>query len=118
MIGDVTPDPARQLLTIGEFAYQTRLTAKALRIYDEIGLLRPAEVDPSNGHRRYGAGQVGLARLIGMLRGADMSLAEIGLLLADLGWDRELATVRLERHLIELEAHHTSRRFLMRHIHA
>jgi DNA-binding transcriptional MerR regulator len=114
----VAPDPTRQLLTIGEFAYQTRLTAKALRIYDEIGLLRPAEVDPSNGHRRYGAGQVRLARLIGMLRGADMSLAEIGLLLADLGRDRELATARLERHLIELEAHHTSRRFLIRHIHA
>jgi DNA-binding transcriptional MerR regulator len=114
----VTPDPARQLLTIGEFAHQTRLTAKALRIYDEIGLLRPADVDPSSGHRRYGAGQVRLARLIGMLRGADMSLAEIGLLLADLDRDRELATARLERHLIELEARHTSRRFLIRHIHA
>jgi len=118
MIGDVTPDPARQLLTIGEFAHQTRLTAKALRIYDEIGLLRPADVDPASRHRRYGAGQVRLARLIGMLRGADMSLAEIGLLLADLGRDRELATARLDRHLGQLEARHTSRRFLIRHIHA
>ena len=53
-----------------------------------------------------------------MLRGADMSLAEIGLLLADLDRDRELATARLERHLDELEARHTSRRFLIRHIHA
>jgi DNA-binding transcriptional MerR regulator len=118
MIGDVTPDPARQLLTIGEFAHQTRLTAKALRIYDEIGLLRPSEVDPANGHRRYGASQVRLARLIGMLRGADMSLAEIGLLLADLGQGRDLATARLERYLSQLEARHTSRRFLIRHIHA
>jgi DNA-binding transcriptional MerR regulator len=114
----VTPDYARQLLTIGEFAHQTRLTAKALRIYDEIGLLRPADVDPANGHRRYGAGQVRLARLIAMLRGADMSLAEIGLLLADLDRDRELAMARLERHLVELEARHTSRRLLIRHIHA
>jgi len=118
MIGGVTPDPARKLLTIGEFAHQTRLTAKALRIYDEIGLLRPAEVDPANGHRRYGAGQVRLARLIGMLRGADMSLAEIGLLLADLGQGRDLATTRLERHLSQLEARHTSRRLLIRHINA
>ena len=46
IIGDVTPDPSRQLLTIGEFAHQTRLTAKALRIYDEIGLLRPSDIDP------------------------------------------------------------------------
>jgi DNA-binding transcriptional MerR regulator len=118
IIGGVTPDPTRQLLTIGDFAHQTRLTAKALRIYDEIGLLRPADVDPLNGHRRYAAGQVRLARLIGMLRGADMSLAEIGLLLADLSRDRELATARLERHLIGLEARHTSRRFLIRHIRA
>ena len=118
MIGGVTPDLAAQRLTIGEFAHQTRLTAKALRIYDEIGLLRPAEVDPANGHRHYGASQVRLARLIGMLRGADMSLAEIGLLLADLGQGRDLATTRLERYLSQLEARHTSRRFLIRHIHA
>jgi DNA-binding transcriptional MerR regulator len=114
----VTPEAARQLLTIGEFAHQTRLTAKALRIYDEIGLLRPAEVGPANGHRRYSASQVRVARLIGMLRGADMGLAEIGLLLADLDRDRELATARLERHLTELEARHISRRFLIRHVHA
>jgi DNA-binding transcriptional MerR regulator len=116
MIGDVTPEPTRDLLTIGEFAQQTRLTAKALRIYDAIGLLRPADVDPSSGHRRYGIGQVRSARLIGMLRGADLKLAEIGLLLDDLGRDRDLATTRLDRHLIELEARHTSRRFLIRHI--
>jgi DNA-binding transcriptional MerR regulator len=118
MIGSVTRAPASQLLTIGEFACQARLTAKALRIYDETGLLRPAEVDPLNGHRRYRASQVRHGRLIGMLRGADMSLAEIGVLLAELDADRDLAVTRLDRHLAELEARHTSRRFLIRHIHA
>jgi DNA-binding transcriptional MerR regulator len=114
----VTTDPAIQLLTIGEFARQAQLTAKALRIYDEIGLLRPVHVDPSSGRRRYAAGQVRPARLIGMLRGADMSLAEIGLLLADLDSNRGRAITRLDQHLIELEAHHTGRRFLIRHIYA
>jgi DNA-binding transcriptional MerR regulator len=118
MIGDVTPDSALRRLTIGEFAHQTRLTAKALRIYDETGLLRPVDVDPSNGHRRYGVGQVRPARLIGMLRGTDMSLAEIRLLLADLDRSRDLAAARLDQHLIELETRHTSRRFLIRHVHA
>jgi DNA-binding transcriptional MerR regulator len=118
MIGGVIPDPARPLLSIGEFARQARLTVKALRLYDEIGLLRPDDVDPSRGRRRYGAGQVRRARLIGMLRGADVSLAEIGLLLADLDASRDLATTRLDRHLTELEARHTSRRFLIRHIRA
>ena len=33
------------LLTIGEFARVVRLSAKALRRYDELGLLRPALVD-------------------------------------------------------------------------
>jgi DNA-binding transcriptional MerR regulator len=118
MIGGVTTDSARQMLTIGEFARQSGLTAKALRHYDEIGLLQPAAVDPSSGQRRYGAGQVRPARLIGMLRGADLGLAEIGLLLVDADKNRDLAGARLDRHLIELEARHTSRRFLIRHIHA
>jgi DNA-binding transcriptional MerR regulator len=118
MIGCVTTAPGARLLTTGEFARQARLTPKALRIYAEIGLLRPAEVDPVSGHRRYGAGQVQRARLIGMLRGADLSLAEIGLLLADLGRERELASARLDRHLAELEARHTSRRFLISHVRA
>jgi len=106
------------LLTIGEFAQQTRLTAKALRVYDETGLLRPLGVDPRNGYRRYGTAQVRTGRLIGMLRGADVSLAEIGRLLADLEADRDEAVRRLDRHLMELEVRHTSRRLLIRHIHA
>lgn len=111
-------DSPRKFLTTGEFARQTRLTAKALRLYNEIGLLGPADLDAASGHRHYGADQVRTGRLIGMLRGADLSLAEIGLLLADLPGERELASRRLDRHLIELEARHTSRRFLIRHIRA
>jgi DNA-binding transcriptional MerR regulator len=105
------------LLSSGEFARRSHLSAKALRIYDELGLLQPLEVDPSNGYRRYGAIQVHTARLIAMLRGIDMSLAEIGALLADLDTDPDLAVQRLDRHMAELEARHTSRRSLDRHIH-
>lgn len=118
MIGGVKAEPAKQLLTIGEFADRTRLTGKALRIYDEIGLLKPAAVDPSNGRRGYRAGQVRTGRLIGLLRGAGMSLAEIGLLLADLDKDPALAATRLDRHLLALEARLCGRRLLIRHIHA
>src|SRR5689334_19349908 len=40
------PGPGRRyhVLTIGEFARASRLSAKALRLYDELGLLRPARV--------------------------------------------------------------------------
>jgi len=112
----VPRDP--DLLSSGEFARRSHLSPKALRIYDELGLLQPLEVDPANGYRRYGTDQVHTARLIAMLRGIDMSLAEIGTLLADLGRDPELPTEQLNRHLAELEARHTSRRSLVRHVHA
>jgi DNA-binding transcriptional MerR regulator len=121
--------PERQLLATGEFARRSGLSLKALRLYDENGLLRPAEVDPATGRRGYGTEQVHAARLIGMLRGAGMSLAEIGLLLAELTGP-ELATPalagpktspaieRLDRHLDQLERRHTGRRFLISHIRA
>src|SRR2546421_610947 len=43
-----------ELMTIGAFARSTGLSAKALRGYDELGLLRPASVDPVDAatHRR------------------------------------------------------------------
>ena len=66
------------LLSIGDFARATHLSVKALRHYDDIGLLVPAEVDPSSGYRRYRAAQVPSAHLIRRLRDLDMPLPEIG----------------------------------------
>lgn len=94
------------------------LSMKALRIYDETGLLRPEYVDPFNGRRRYGHGQVRVGQLIRMLRAADMPLADVGLLLADLEKERDQAVARIDGHLDALEGRHASRRFLIRHIHA
>lgn len=45
------------LLTIGAFARVSRLSAKALRRYDEMGLLRPVRVDPFTGYRYYDEAQ-------------------------------------------------------------
>ena len=38
-------------MSIGEFAGRSRLSPKALRLYDELGLLPPAQVDDSSGYR-------------------------------------------------------------------
>ncbi|OQD55778.1 MerR family transcriptional regulator [Streptomyces phaeoluteigriseus] len=65
------------LLTIGAFAARARLSAKALRLYDRLGLLAPAQVDEVSGYRYYRAGQVERARLVAMLRQLDMPLARI-----------------------------------------
>jgi PPM family protein phosphatase len=65
------------LLTIGAFARAARLTPKALRLYDELGLLPPAAVDPESGYRLYDPDQLGQARLIAQLRRIGMPLADI-----------------------------------------
>jgi DNA-binding transcriptional MerR regulator len=54
---------------------------KALRQYDEIGLLVPARVDPDNGYRYYDAAQVEAAVTIRRLRALELPLDEIGALL-------------------------------------
>ncbi|WP_256638149.1 MerR family transcriptional regulator [Streptomyces murinus] len=66
-----------ELLTIGAFARVSRLSPKALRLYDELALLRPARVDPGTGYRYYAVGQLGRARLVAWLRRLGMPLAEI-----------------------------------------
>ncbi|CAL9477532.1 MerR family transcriptional regulator [Streptomyces sp. enrichment culture] len=66
------------LLTIGAFARAARLSAKALRRYDELGLLRPVRVDPCSGYRYYAPEQLERARLVAWLRRIGMPLARIG----------------------------------------
>ena len=41
------------MLSIGEFSKICQVSAKTLRYYDEIGLLRPEEINPENGYRYY-----------------------------------------------------------------
>jgi protein phosphatase len=64
-------------LTIGAFARAARLSQKALRLYDELGLLRPARVDPVSGYRFYEPSQLERARLVAWLRRIGMPLARI-----------------------------------------
>lgn len=65
------------MLTIGAFARACRLSPKALRLYDELDLLRPARVDPDTGYRYYAPEQLEQARLVAWLRRLGMPLARI-----------------------------------------
>jgi serine/threonine protein phosphatase PrpC/DNA-binding transcriptional MerR regulator len=65
------------LMTIGAFARLSRLSQKALRLYDELGLLRPIQVDPVSGYRLYAPEQIEQARLVAWLRRIGMPLARI-----------------------------------------
>ncbi len=69
-------------MSIGEFARLSRLSAKALRLYDEVRLLPPARVDPDSGYRWYAAGQLDNARLVASLRQIGVPLAQITVILS------------------------------------
>lgn len=71
-----------RLLGIGEFSRRSRLSVKALRLYEHQGLLRPAEIGPDNGYRRYREDQLDVARLVALLRRLDMPLAVVARVVA------------------------------------
>jgi DNA-binding transcriptional MerR regulator len=64
-------------MPIGGLARLSRLTVKALRLYDAEGLLVPAWVDPESGYRYYRAEQVRTATTIALLRSLDVPLATV-----------------------------------------
>jgi DNA-binding transcriptional MerR regulator len=72
---------ATSLMPIGRFARLTGLSVKALRHYDELGLLRPAAVDAGTGYRSYSTAQVERAETIRLLRRLEVPLDEIAMLL-------------------------------------
>lgn len=67
-----------QRLSISVFGRRSRLSMKALRLYERLGLLTPAEVDERSGYRWYRESQLETARLIAMLRRLEMPLAAVG----------------------------------------
>ena len=69
-------------LPIGRFARLTGLSVGALRHYDELDILRPADVDRFTGYRRYRRDQLDTARAIARLRDLEVPLDEIRLVLA------------------------------------
>lgn len=67
----------RDLLPIGSFASRCRLSVKALRHYDELGLLRPEHVDVATQYRYYHRRQAPAAIAIALLRSLDVPLPVI-----------------------------------------
>jgi DNA-binding transcriptional MerR regulator len=91
------------------------LSVGALRHYDELDLLRPAEVDRFTGYRRYLREQLPAARTIARLRELEMPLDEIRAVLAtdDPAEQRRLVAAhrsRVEARSFQLQRvlHHTS----------
>jgi protein phosphatase len=98
--------PSVELLSSGDFARASGLSRKALRLYDELGLLKPASVDPYTGYRGYAPGQLEQARLVAWLRRLGMPLAEIREVAA---LPARQAAAAIERYWSRIATEHASR---------
>ncbi|EKX60675.1 transcriptional regulator, MerR family [Streptomyces ipomoeae 91-03] len=105
-------DMDTDLLTIGAFAARARLSAKALRLYDRLGLLAPAYVDEVNGYRYYRADQIERARLVALLRQLDMPLARVAEIVETVELDGARAADRLAAYWAGAEERFASQRTL------
>ena len=61
----------------GEFSKISRVSKRLLHHYDEIGLLKPAHIDPSTGYRYYSANQLSRLNRILALKDLGLSLEQM-----------------------------------------
>ncbi|APY87758.1 MerR family transcriptional regulator [Streptomyces alfalfae] len=109
----VHQEPGQELLPIGAFAARARLSPKALRLYDRLGLLAPAHVDEVSGYRYYRVDQVERARTVALLRRLDMPLAGIAEVVR---LDGERAARRLDAYWAGAEERFAEQRTLARYL--
>ena len=69
------------MFKIGDFSRLSRISVKALRYYDEIGLLKPVKVDQFTGYRYYSADQLPRLNYIVALKNMGLSLEEVATLI-------------------------------------
>jgi DNA-binding transcriptional MerR regulator/effector-binding domain-containing protein len=66
------------MFRIGDFSRIARVSARLLRFYDELGLLKPAHADPQTGYRHYTVAQLAQLNRITVLKDLGFSLEQIG----------------------------------------
>ena len=69
------------MIRIGDFSKLSRISVKTLRYYDEMGLLKPIQVDGATGYRFYEYSQIAVLHRILALKDLGFSLEEIRSLL-------------------------------------
>src|SRR5688500_12216183 len=69
------------MIKIGEFSKLVQVPVPTLRYYDQVGLLKPSEVDRFTGYRYYSASQLPRLHRILALKGLGFSLEQIAAVL-------------------------------------
>lgn len=96
---------------IGQFAQFAKVSIRTLRHYDDVGLLRPAAVDPATGYRSYIAAQMSLLNRILALKDLGLTLAEITQVIeAGVSNDELIGMLRLRQAEAERQADEEQRR--------
>lgn len=86
------------MLKIGDFAKLSRVSIKTLRYYDDMGLLKPSEVDRFSGYRTYALDLLPRLNRILALKDLGLSLEQIARLLdEDLPADQIRGMLRLKQ---------------------
>ena len=101
-------------MKIGEFSRLSRVSVRMLRHYDEIGLLKPAEIDRFTDYRYYREDQLPTAGRIAALKDMGFSLADIVRMLEvydDRGRLETFFSVRREE--LEAQAQDTARKLTL-----
>ncbi len=65
------------MFKISEFSKLSQISAKTLRYYDRIGLLKPSQIDPDTGYRYYSASQLQRVNHIYTLKDLGFKLEQI-----------------------------------------
>lgn len=86
------------MFKIGEFSRIARVSARLLRFYDELGLLKPGVVDPATGYRYYASGQLTRLNRILVLKELGLSLEQIGAIVDSGASAQELRAMLVVRH--------------------
>ena len=87
-------------MQIKEFAEQIGVSVRTLHYYDEIGLLKPSEVDAQNGYRFYDEKSLERMQEILYYRELDFSLKTIAQLLSLPDYDKQQALSRQRKLLL------------------
>ena len=87
-------------MQIKEFAEQIGVSVRTLHYYDEIGLLKPSEVDVQNGYRFYDERSLERMQEILFYRELDFSLKTIAQILSSPDYDKQQALTRQRKLLL------------------
>ncbi len=90
------------VIRIGSFARIAQVSTRALRLYDKLGLLKPAQVDPSSDYRYYSIEQLPRLNRILALKDLGFSLDQIAeVLRSDLSAEQLRGMLTMKRAEVE-----------------